>query len=74
MKKPKLCEILNVEINEKFNIDNGIYVSNFNCWVNEYGRLLTDSPYNKSPYSKFNYIDSEVVKIINGDYKIVKGV
>ncbi len=73
METPKLCKILGVDLNEKFKIDNGRFLSSFNFWVNEQGRLITDSPYGKSPYQEFNYADDEVVKIINGDYKIVRG-
>lgn len=76
MGKPRLCGILNVDVNEKFKIsylDDYSLTTDFNYWVNEYGRLLTDSPYGKSPYQEFNYADDEVVKIINDDYKIVRG-
>ena len=73
MSKPRLCEILEVGVNEKFKIKTNAYTSSFNFWVNEHSHLLTDSPYGKSPYQEFNYADDEVVKIINGDYKIVRG-
>ena len=71
--KPRLCEILNVEVDEKFNIKCNETISDFNYWVNIEGRLVTDSPFNKSPYDKLNYYDEIVVYLINGRYQILKG-
>jgi len=65
VKTPVLCEILNVELNEKFKLTESNYTLDNLYWVDESGNFRCDSKYNEFPAHM-------VVDILKGEYTIVK--
>lgn len=63
---PKLCEILGVEVDEKFKIDFKTHISDYEYFINDRGNLLQIG-------ENFNdNANNLVVPIINGEYTIIK--
>lgn len=64
--KPKLCEILGVEVDEKFKIDFKFRISDSEYYINDKGNLVQIGNNFDTGANEF------VVPLINGEYTIIK--